>query len=274
MGSCCSSTSDNSSQHELDQQPRAAQQPPPPPPSNMPPARDHVVSLDKKWAYHAVDGYELNNNTWGLDSATSGSQRTHYDGPSPPGASGAVGIAWSTDWEWQGGEHNVKSYVYGARQFERRLLSEIRALPTEAEWHYSTWDVRANVAYDIFTDPDKDHTNSSGEFEVMIWLAKLGGVWPISESKAPIAHVDICGHQWEVHFGYNHGGAMKVYSFLPVNGPIQHFSADVKQFLDFLSHQFQFPQHNQYMLVYQLGTEAFTGGPAKFVVPKFIADVV
>lgn len=79
-------------------------------------------------------------------------------------------------------------------------------------------------------------------------LAKLGGVWPISESKAPIAHVEICGHQWEVHFGYNHGGAMKVYSFLPVNGPIQHFNADVKQFFNFLSHQFQFPQHNQYML--------------------------
>lgn len=122
-------------------------------------------------------------------------------------------------------------------------------------------------------------------------LAKLGGVWPISESKAPIAHVEICGHQWEVHFGYNHGGAMKVYSFLPVNGPIQHFNADVKQFFNFLSHQFQFPQHNQYMLgklliqltclsqltqwpVYQLGTEAFTGGPAQFVVPKFIADVI
>ncbi|KAK1625258.1 family 12 glycosyl hydrolase [Colletotrichum phormii] len=270
MGSCCS-TSDDSSQHEL-QQARPA--PPPQNQNNMPPPRDHIVTLEKKWGYHAIDGYELNNNTWGLESATSGSQRTHYDGPSPPGVSGAQGISWSTDWEWQGGEHNVKSYVYGARQFQRRLLSEIRALPTEAEWHYSTWDVRANVAYDIFTDPDKDHANSSGEFEVMIWLAKLGGVWPISESKAPIAHVEICGHQWEVHFGYNHGGAMKVYSFLPVNGPIQHFNADVKQFFNFLSHQFQFPQHNQYMLVYQLGTEAFTGGPAEFVVPKFIADVI
>ncbi|KAK1962200.1 family 12 glycosyl hydrolase [Colletotrichum sublineola] len=269
MGSCCS-TSDDSSQHELD--PARPAQPQPPPP-NMPP-RNHIVTLEKKWAYHAVDGYELNNNTWGLESATSGSQRTHYDGPSPPGASGAAGIAWSTDWEWRGGEHNVKSYVYGARQFERRLLSEIRAMPTEAEWHYSTWDVRANVAYDIFTDTDKDHANSSGEFEVMIWLAKLGGVWPISESKAPIAHVELCGHQWELHFGYNHGGAMKVYSFLPVSGPIQHFNADVKQFFNFLSHQFEFPQHNQYMLVYQLGTEAFTGGPAEFVVPKFIADVI
>ncbi|KAF6829549.1 endoglucanase a precursor [Colletotrichum musicola] len=268
MGCSCSSLLDDTD--DTNNQPRPA-------PPAMPPRRDHVETLDKKWGYHQVDGYELNNNTWGCDSATSGSQRTHYDGPSSPGSAacpGRVGIAWSSDWEWRGGDDSVKSYVYGARQFPRRLVSEIAALPTEVEWHYSTWDVRANVAFDIFTDTDREHANSSGEFEVMIWLAKLGGVWPISESKAPIAHVNIAGHEWELHFGYNHGGAMKVYSFLPVNGPIQHFSADVKHFFDYLVHQHQFPAQNQYMLVYQLGTEAFTGGPAEFVVPKFIADVL
>ncbi|KAM0326980.1 hypothetical protein ACHAQA_006101 [Verticillium albo-atrum] len=232
----------------------------------MPPI-NHQVTLTKQYGYWSEKGYELINNTWGLKDATSGAQSTHYDGPSGPG------IAWSSDWEWQGGENNVKSYVYGARQFERRLVSDIVALPTEASWRYDRDDIRANVAYDIFTDTDKDHVNSSGEYELMIWLGRYGGVWPITEAKRPIGYVNICGYDWEVYFGYNHGGKMKVYSFLPAQGNIYDFRADVNLFFSYLTKQHQFPAHNQYMLVYQLGTEAFTGGPAQFVVPKFIADV-
>ena len=123
----------------------------------------HQVTLTKQWGYWSKDGYELNNNTWGLHQATSGSQSTHYDGPSGPG------IAWSSDWEWRGGENQVKSYVYGARQFDRPLVKDIKSLPTQVSWGYNRSDIRANVAYDIFTDPDKNHKNSSGQYEVMIW---------------------------------------------------------------------------------------------------------
>jgi xyloglucan-specific endo-beta-1,4-glucanase len=41
---------------------------------------------------------------------------------------------------------------------------------------------------------------------------------------------------------------MKVYSFLPVHGPIFQFSADVKYFFDYLTHEHQFPAQNQHML--------------------------
>lgn len=125
----------------------------------------HLHTLSKQWGYHAVNGYELNNNTWGLRHAVSGNQRTHYDGPAP----GGRGIAWSSDWEWRGGEHQVKSYVYGARQFERPLLRDVVSLPVDVEWRYDTDEIRANVAFDFFTDPDREHKNSSGEYEVMIW---------------------------------------------------------------------------------------------------------
>lgn len=127
----------------------------------MPPP--HQVTLSKQWGYWSHGGYELNNNTWGQHQATGGSQVTHYDGPSGPG------IAWSSDWEWHGGENEVKSYVYGARQFQRRPVDQIQSLPTSASWRYNTGNIRGNVAYDIFTDPDPNHANSSGEFEVMIW---------------------------------------------------------------------------------------------------------
>jgi xyloglucan-specific endo-beta-1,4-glucanase len=124
---------------------------------------NHLVTLTKQFGYHAENGYELNNNLWGMNSATSGSQATHYDGPSGPG------IAWSSTWEWRGGEHEGKSYGYGARQFPRRLVSEISGLPTEAVWRYDGEGVRGNVCYDIFTHPEREHANSRGEYELMIW---------------------------------------------------------------------------------------------------------
>lgn len=73
-------------------------------------------------------------------------------------------------------------------------------------------------------------------------------VWPISEAKRPIARINICGYDWDVFFGYNHAGAMKVYSFLPVHGAIPQFTADVKYFFDYLTHEHRFPAHEQYML--------------------------
>ncbi|KAL2760992.1 glycoside hydrolase family 12 protein [Sodiomyces alcalophilus JCM 7366] len=233
----------------------------------MPPT--HLRTLSAQWGYHAVNGYELNNNTWGLKNAVSGSQLTHYDGPAP----GGRGIAWSSDWEWRGGDHQVKSYVYGARQFDRPLLRDVVSLPVEVEWAYDTDRIRANVAFDFFTDPDRDHANSSGEYEVMIWLACYGGVWPISEAKRPIARVNIAGYDWDLHFGYNHGGKMKVFSFVPAGPNIHRFEADMKEFFDYLIYYHGFPDRDQHLLIYQFGTEAFTGGPAYFEVTRFIADV-
>ncbi|KFA68174.1 hypothetical protein S40285_09780 [Stachybotrys chlorohalonatus IBT 40285] len=66
---------------------------------------------------------------------------------------------------------------------------------------------------------------------------------------------------------------MRVYSFLAANGPINSFSGDVKLFFNYLIQNQRFPANNQYMLIYNFGTEAFTGGPAYFNVPRFEARV-
>ena len=79
-------------------------------------------------------------------------------------------MSWGSDWQWEGGENDVKSYVHVGREFERPLVSDISSLPTTVTWSYDTTDIRANVAYDIFTDTDPEHnTHSSGEYELMIW---------------------------------------------------------------------------------------------------------
>lgn len=122
------------------------------------------VSLCTLYAYHAANGYEILNNLWGKDTATSGSQCTYYDG--------AVGngIAWSSDWVWQGAQDNVKSYAYAGRQLNKGITVErARSMPTSIQWTYNTTDIRANVAYDVFTAADPNHVNSSGDYELMVW---------------------------------------------------------------------------------------------------------
>jgi xyloglucan-specific endo-beta-1,4-glucanase len=87
---------------------------------------------------------------------------------------------------------------------------------------------------------------------------------------------------------------MKVYSFLTTtpNSPYTTFNSDAKLFFDYLTANQGFPASTQnligkssnlmkvdidplltYCLVYQVGTEAFTGGPAKFSVSSFSASV-
>ncbi|KAH7131242.1 endoglucanase-1 [Dactylonectria macrodidyma] len=126
--------------------------------------RSAVSSLCTLYAYASVNGYDLLNNLWGQDDADSGSQCTYYYGAASGG-----GLSWGTTWTWVGGPNSVKSYAYANRQFTRRLLSDIKGLPSTAQWTYSTSDIRANVAYDFFTHPDADHVNYNGEYEIMIW---------------------------------------------------------------------------------------------------------
>jgi len=144
-------------------------------------------------------------------------------------------------------------------------------MPTTVSWSYNTSDIRANVAYDIFTSSDINHVNYSGDYELMIWLNRYGGIWPITATGSPIAKVTLGGHSWDLYFGYN--GAMKVYSFVTASGAITSFSADVKEFFNYLTANQGFPASSQYQLIYQFGTEAFTGGPASFTVSQFSAEV-
>jgi xyloglucan-specific endo-beta-1,4-glucanase len=122
------------------------------------------VSLCTQYAYHAENGYEVLNNLWGKDMATSGSQCTYFDG------SVGSGIAWSTQWQWTGGENNVKSYAYAGRILDKgNTISKIKKMPTSVTWKYDVNNMRCNVAYDIFTAADPNHVNSSGDYELMIW---------------------------------------------------------------------------------------------------------
>lgn len=123
-----------------------------------------MATLCDQYEYWSGNGYEANNNLWGRDSATSGEQCTYIDGASD------AGVQWHTSWTWEGGQNDVKSYVYTGKQSATGLtIGSIGSMQTSVSWAYDTENVRANVAYDIFTAADPNHDRSSGDYEVMIW---------------------------------------------------------------------------------------------------------
>ncbi|AEO68296.1 c396e94d-c968-42cc-96f7-73d53db5c633 [Thermothielavioides terrestris] len=220
------------------------------------------ATLCDQYGYWSGNGYEVNNNLWGESAATSGSQCTYVDGSS------SGGVQWHTTWTWNGGDNNVKSFAYSGRQITKgQKISSISSIQTSVSWSYSNTNIRADVAYDIFTAADPNHSTSSGDYELMIWLAKYGSISPIGSS---VGTVNVGGRSWDLWVGYN--GAMKVFSFVAPS-PVTSFSANVKDFFNYLQNNQGFPASSQNLLTFQIGTEPFTGGPATFTVSQFSANV-
>ncbi|CEI63465.1 hypothetical protein FVEN_g17 [Fusarium venenatum] len=219
-------------------------------------------SLCEQYGYLANDGYAFNNNAWGKDSG-SGDQCTYVDW------SNSNGAAWHVEWNWSGGQDSVKSYPNSALQIgtDKKIVSSITNMQSTAEWTYSGDSIRADVAYDLFTAADPNHDTSSGEYELMVWLARYGEVQPIGTLQTSVT---IEGHTWELWVGMN--GSMKVFSFVAPT-PVNDFNADIKQFYDYLAKSQNYPASEQYLLTFHFGTEPFTGENAKFSVTNFNAHL-
>ncbi|KAI1325132.1 endoglucanase [Xylariaceae sp. FL0255] len=220
-------------------------------------------TLCDQYAYASANGYGVNNNNWG-ESAGSGSQCTYID--SYP----TSGIAWHTDWTWSGGDNNVKSYANSGliiNSGTQQIVSNIPSIPTKAQWAYTGNDIRADVAYDMFTASDPNHDTSSGDYEMMIWLGDLGGVDPIGSSTGTVT---VDGASYNLWVGYN--GAMKVFSFVAVDSPAT-FESDISLFFDEITSSQGFPASSQYLISLQFGTEAFTGSDCQFNVWYWYASI-
>ncbi|KAI1438271.1 endoglucanase [Xylaria sp. CBS 124048] len=212
-------------------------------------------------AYTSSNGYYFNNNAWG-SSAGSGSQCTHVDKLLNPG------VQWHTQWNWAGGDSNVKSYPYSGRTLSKKqLVTSIASMPTKAQWQYTGGNIRADVAYDLFTAADPNHDTSSGDYELMIWLARKGGVYPIGPSTGT---VNVAGKNWELFIGYN--GKTKVFSFVAPS-ELDDFESDVKPFFGYITEHQGYPASQQYLLTFQFGSEPFTGSDAQFNVWYWYGEV-
>ncbi|CAG8886121.1 unnamed protein product [Penicillium egyptiacum] len=197
-------------------------------------AQQHT--LCEQYGYYASGAYSVNNNVWGKDSGT-GSQCLYVNSVLDSG------ISWSTTWTWSGGANNVKSYPNsGLVNLKKQPVSDIGSIPTSVKWSYDTTDIRADVAYDLFTAADINHDPSSGDYELMIWLARYGEVQPIGSQ---IGTVTVGGATWELWNGAN--GSQKTYSFVASN-PVKSWSGDIKAFFDYLTENQGYPAKTQNLI--------------------------
>ncbi|KAI1492826.1 family 12 glycosyl hydrolase [Biscogniauxia mediterranea] len=213
-----------------------------------------------QWDSRVTDVYTLYNNLWGQDNADSGSQCTTLDGMS----SGK--LAWSTSWSWSGGQYNVKSYANAVVSFTKAQLSAISSIPSTWSWSYTGSDIVANVAYDLFTSSSAD---GDAEYEIMIWLAALGGAGPISSSGSPIATPTINGVSWSLYNGPN--GNMNVYSFV-ASSQQTNFDGDLTDFISYLTSEQGLPTI-QYLTSVGAGTEPFVGSDAVLTTSGYSVSV-
>jgi xyloglucan-specific endo-beta-1,4-glucanase len=217
-----------------------------------------------QWDWAKSTNYIVYNNLWNKNAASSGSQCTGVDK-----VSGST-IAWHTSYTWTGGKATeVKSYSNAALVFTPKQLTSISTIPSKMKYSYaysSSNTFVADVAYDLFTSSS---ASGSNEYEVMIWLAAYGGAGPISSTGKAIATVKIGSNSFKLYKGPN--GSMTVFSFVATK-TITNFSADLKQFLSYLTKNQGLPS-SLYLIPLVAGTEPFVGTNAKMTVSSFSATV-
>ncbi|KAI1745598.1 family 12 glycosyl hydrolase [Xylaria scruposa] len=212
-----------------------------------------------QWDSVQTGSYIVYNNLWGQSSG-SGSQCTTVNGLS------GNSVAWSTSWSWSGGQYNVKSYANAVVQTSAKKISAISTMPTTWKYSYTGSNMVANVAYDLFTSST---ASGSSEYEVMVWLAALGGAGPISSSGSPVATPNIAGVSWKLYDGYN--GNMHVFSFV-ASSQVTSFSGDLKAFLNYLTSN-QGMSTSQYVTSIGAGTEPFVGSNAVLTTTAYSISV-
>jgi xyloglucan-specific endo-beta-1,4-glucanase len=205
--------------------------------------------------------YTIYQNLWGEAEATSGSQcltLTSVSGGS---------VKWSTSWTWAGGSYNVKSYDNVALGLSTGVkLSTISSIPTTWDWSISGNSIVADVSYDMFTAASASGNN---EFEIMVWLAAIGGAGPLSTSGSPIATPSISSHTFKLYKGTN--GDTTVYSFV-AESEIQNFTGDLKPFFTYLINDEGFSS-SQYLKSIGAGTEPFTGSNVVLTTSKYSVSI-
>ncbi|KAI0407949.1 family 12 glycosyl hydrolase [Xylaria palmicola] len=212
-----------------------------------------------QWDSVQTGSYIVYNNLWGQSSG-SGSQCTTVNSLS------GNSVAWSTSWSWSGGQYSVKSYANAVVQTAVKKISAVSTIPTTWKYSYTGSNMVANVAYDLFTSSS---ASGSSEYEVMVWLAALGGAGPISSSGSPVATPNIAGVTWKLYDGWN--GNMHVFSFV-ASSQVTSFSGDLKAFLTYLTSN-QGMSTSQYVTSIGAGTEPFVGSNAVLTTTAYSISV-
>lgn len=224
------------------------------------PAAIKPRSMCGQWDTDTVSPYTVYQDLWGESSASSGSQCTTVSG-----VYNGV-LSWSTSWTWAGGSSNVKSYANAALQSIGKELSAVKKIPSTWNWSYTGTSIVTDVSYDMWLAPSASGTN---DYEIMVWLAAIGGAGPISSTGSTIATPTINGVVWKLYYGMN--GATNVYSFVAESSQ-NEWSGDMLDFFTYLVLKNGVP-NTHYLTSIGAGTEPFTGKNAVFTSSAFSCSV-
>ncbi|KAJ6037215.1 hypothetical protein N7540_001494 [Penicillium herquei] len=213
-----------------------------------------------QWGTITTGSYIVYNDLWGEDYATSGDQCVGVTSLS------GTTLAWYTTWTWAGGSSNVKSFANAALSFTAATLSSISSIESTWKWSYSGTSLDADVAYDMFL---ASSASGSNEYEIMVWLAALGGAGPISSTGSSVGTVTVAGVEFSLYSGPN--GATTVYSFV-ASETTNSFSGDLLEFFTYLIDN-EGLSSSLYLVDVQAGTEPFTGTGATLTVSEYSATV-
>jgi xyloglucan-specific endo-beta-1,4-glucanase len=225
-------------------------------PVPTPTIQERSTTICGQWDTVVTGTYTVYDDFWGEANASSGSQCTTVDSVSDGT------LVWSTSWTWAGGSSDVKSYANAVVTMDAQEISTITSIPTTWDWSYSGTSIVADVSYDMFTSST---ASGSNEYEIMVWLAALGGAGPISATGSAIATTTISGVTFKLWYGLN--GSTKVYSFV-AESEATSFSSNLLLFFNYLESAEGFPS-SQYLKNIGAGTEPFTGTNAVLSVSAY-----
>jgi xyloglucan-specific endo-beta-1,4-glucanase len=179
-----------------------------------------ATTICGQWDTVETGTYTVYQDLWGEAAATSGSQCTTVDSDS----SGT--LVWSTAWTWEGGSSSVKSYANAVVSTTSQQISAISSIPTTWKWrsvpapsptkpssHNSSSYTGTSIVADIFTSATSGGANA---YEIMIWLAAIGGAGPISSTGSAIATTTINGVTFKLYSGPNGSTTVCKYYVIPV----------------------------------------------------------
>ncbi|KAJ7746117.1 endocellulase [Mycena maculata] len=197
-------------------------------------------------------GFTLCQDLWNQSAGVGAQQTTLLD-------SSTETVSWSTNWTWANSPDNVKSYANAKSLLSNGIqLQNISSAPTSWHWSYETQssDIRADVSYDIWfgTESSGDPASSASSYEVMIWLAGLGGAQPVGTQIT--TGTFIAGLTWNLWKATNTN--WEVFFFASAIGDINSFDVDLNDFFKYLVEE-QCVAPTQYVQGIQAGTEAFVG---------------
>ena len=160
----------------------------------------------------------------------------------------------------------VKSYANAQIQGGGKALSAIKTMPSKWAWTNTGSDIVADIAYDIFTGKAATGT---ADYEIMIWVAALGGAGPISSTGSKLTTVTLAGNSWDLYKGPN--GDTTVFSFVAPS-QVDNFNGDLMDFMNYLV-QNQGLSNSQILQTINAGTEPFSGSNVKFSTSNYEISV-